>query len=350
MSSGFVIAMLASTGINLYVRVDKNMRTKRAVPPRRTQAQDPELGLALGRQWMQRYAAELGPVPPVFHYTGAHGVRGILNSDRIWASGAQHMNDWMEVVYGYDIMMGTLRHLVASGELAERSQKVFGRVLHVMEQPDSPFVDAYFAAFCEKGNLLSQWRAYAGTQGFAVEVDPLVINGELTLSTKAPARNLRLAKVEYDPERQRHGFRHLIDELIETIETQHGHSDRLLSTLVEFVRVVLSSWAATVKHPGFQEEQEWRVIFQPMITTEEKYHSTEEFVVRVEDYALVTHVELMPAENLRQGRKPPKLPIKSITCGPNVSMRSTMRALEILLRNNGYDKVTIRKSEIPARS
>lgn len=319
--------------------------------PKRHRKQETELGITLGREWMHRYSQGLGSVPPLFHYTGAHGVRGILNSDRIWASGAQHMNDWMEVVYGYDIMMGTLRSLVGSGELPARSQLVFNDVLRAMELPDSPFVDAYFAAFCEKGNLLSQWRAYAGTQGFAVEVDPLVIKGELTLTTKALARNLRLAKVEYDPERQRTSFRELIDELIETVEAQHGHSDRLHSTLAEFVRVVLSSWAATVKHPGFEEEQEWRVIFQPMITAEEKYHSTEEFVIRVEDYALVTHVELMPSKVLpHHARQLPKLPIKSITCGPNVSMRSTMRALEILLRNNGYEGVKIMKSEIPARS
>jgi len=115
--------------------------------------------------------------------------------------------------------------------------------------------------------------------------------------------------------------------------------------------VALSSWAATVKHQGFEEEQEWRVIFQPLITVEEKYHSTEEFVVRVEEEHLVTHVEFMPAKVLphRDGRGP-TLPIKSITCGPNVSMRSTMRALEILLRNNGYEGVEILKSEIPAKS
>ena len=310
-----------------------------------------ELGVRLGREWMQRYAEGLGPVPPLFHYTGAPGVRGILNTDRIWASGAQHMNDWMEVVYGYNIMMTTLREVVGSSSLPQHAQTIFAEVLRVMEQPDSPFVDAYFAAFCEKGNLLSQWRAYAGTQGFALEMDPLVINGELTLTTKALARNLRLAKVEYDPVKQKKGFRSLLDELIATIEDQQGDSVKHVNTLVDFVRVVLSSWAATVKHPGFQEEQEWRVIFQPLITVQEKYLSTEEFVVRVEEEHLVTHVEFMPAKVLphREGRGP-TLPIKSITCGPNVSMRSTMRALEILLRNNGYEGVEILKSEIPAKS
>jgi len=325
--------------------------TKAVRPRRNDRAQDPELGVALGREWIHKNSEDLGPVPPLFHYTGAHGVRGILNSDRIWASGAQHMNDWMEVVYGYDVMMEALRGLLDSGKLPTRSRSVFKTVIRALEEPDTPFVDAYFAAFCEKGNLLSQWRAYAGTQGFAIEVDPLVIKGELTLTTKAPARNLRLAKVEYQPNRQKKIFRELIDDLVETIEKQKGNSERLFGTLSEFVRVVLSSWTATVKHPGFEEEQEWRVIFQPMITMEEKYHSTEEFVIRVEDFALVTHVELMPSQVLAGSKKQsPKLPIKSITCGPNVSMRSTMRALEILLRNNGYEGVKILKSEIPARS
>ena len=311
-----------------------------------------ELGISLGREWMRRHAQAPEPVPPLFHYTGAAAIRGILQSGRVWASGAQYMNDWMEVVYGYDIIMNGLRALVEKRKLGERSRAVFTDVLRIMDSPESPFVDAYFAAFCEKGNLLSQWRAYAGTQGFAIEFDPLVLKGELTLTTQAPARNLRLAKIEYDPKRQRQDFRELIDELCDTIEDTRLPKSRgpsLLPTLVEFSRMVLSSWAATVKHPGFQEEQEWRVIFQPLITAEEKYLSTSEFVVRLEGPEFVTHVEFMPDEKVL-GKRGHLLPIKSIVCGPNVTMRTTLRALEILLRNNGYDSVKIRKSEIPARS
>jgi hypothetical protein len=220
-----------------------------------------------------------------------------------------------------------------------------------MESPDSPFIDAYFAAFCEKGNLLSQWRAYAGTQGFAIEFDPLAIKGELTLTTKAPARNLRLAKVEYDPAKQHKNFRELIEEVSDTVESAKvGKSGAALPTaLVEFTRMVLSSWAATVKHPGFEEEQEWRMIFQPLITEKEQYLSTSEFVVRLEGPEFVTHVEFIPDQKVL-GKRGRKLPIRSIVCGPNVEMRSAKRAVEILLRNNGYDGVEIRKSEIPARA
>jgi len=310
------------------------------------------LGISLGRDWMHRHARAPEPVPPLFHYTGAPAIRGILQSGSIWASGAQYMNDWMEVVYGYDIIMNGLRDLVEKRKLERRSRAVFKDVLRMMDSPDSPFIDAYFAAFCEKGNLLSQWRAYAGTQGFAIEFDPLVIKGELTLTTKAPARNLRLAKVEYDPKKQRENFDAMISELCETIENTDFAVKRgvtLPTTLVEFTRMVLSSWAATVKHPGFEEEQEWRVIFQPLITEEEKYLSTSEFVVRLEGPEFVTHVEFMPDEKVL-GKHGPKLPIRSIVCGPNVQMRSAKRALEILLRNNGYDAVEIRKSEIPARA
>jgi len=310
-----------------------------------------ELGISLGREWMRRHAQAPEPVPPLFHYTGAAAIRGILQSGRVWASGAQYMNDWMEVVYGYDIIMNGLRDLVDKSRVPKRSRAVFTDVLRLMESPDSPFVDAYFAAFCEKGNLLSQWRAYAGTQGFAIEFDPLVIKGELTLTTQAPARNLRLAKVEYDPKKQRKNFDEMIDELCETIEgAGSGRSKTALPpTLVEFSRMVLSSWAATVKHPGFEEEQEWRVIFQPLMTADEKYLSTREFVVRLEGPEFVTHVEFMPDKKVLRGSGH-LLPIKSIVCGPNVTMRTAMRALEILLRNNGYEDVTIRKSEIPARS
>jgi hypothetical protein len=319
--------------------------------PKPNSRQLAEVGITLGRDWLHRHARAPEPVPPLFHYTGAPAIRGILQSDSIWASGAQYMNDWMEVVYGYDIIMTGLRELVEKRKLARRSRAVFKDVLRMMESPDSPFIDAYFAAFCEKGNLLSQWRAYAGTQGFAVEFHPLVIKGELTLTTKAPARNLRLAKVEYDPARQQENFRGLIEELTDNIEQAKVGSptEAAPSTLVEFTRMVLSSWAATVKHPGFAEEQEWRVIFQPLITEEEKYLSTSEFVVRLEGPEFVTHVEFIPDKQVL-GKHGHKLPIRSIVCGPNVDMRSAKRAVEILLRNNGYEGVEIRKSEIPARA
>jgi hypothetical protein len=129
-----------------------------------------------------------------------------------------------------------------------------------------------------------------------------------------------------------------------------GKSGAALPTaLVEFTRMVLSSWAATVKHSGFEEEQEWRMIFQPLITEKEQYLSTSEFVVRLEGPEFVTHVEFIPDQKVL-GKRGRKLPIRSIVCGPNVEMRSAKRAVEILLRNNGYDGVEIRKSEIPARA
>lgn len=322
---------------------------KKRIPKQKNREHN-ELGIALGRDWMHRHARAPEPVPPLFHYTGAPAIRGILQSGSIWASGAQYMNDWMEVVYGYDIIMNGLNQLVDKRKLAKRSRAVFKDVLRLMESPDSPFIDAYFAAFCEKGNLLSQWRAYAGTQGFAIEFDPLVSKGELTLTTKAPARNLRLAKVEYAVEKQQQNFSELIQELTDTIEETKGAGQKSFpAALVEFSRMVLSSWAATVKHPGFEEEQEWRLIFQPLITEEEKYFSTSEFVVRLEGPEFVTHVEFIPDEEVL-GKHGPKLPIRSIVCGPNVQMRSAKRALEILLRNNGYEAVEIRKSEIPARA
>ena len=300
---------------------------------------------------MERQARPPEPVPPLFHYTGAAAIRGILQSGTVWASGAQYMNDWMEVVYGYDIVMNGLRDLLDNRKVSGRSRIVLHRVLRLMDEPDSPFIDAYFASFCEKGNLLSQWRAYAGTQGFAIEFDPLVVKRQLTLTTKAPARNLRLAKIEYDPQKQQQSFRELIDEVRETIGNTSAHADRnaLIPTLVEFSRMVLSSWAATVKHPGFEEEQEWRVIFQPLMTADERYLSTTEFNVRLEGPEFVTHVEFMPDKKIL-GKRGHLLPIKSIVCGPNVTMRSAKRAIEILLRNNGYEGVEIRKSEIPARA
>lgn len=318
------------------------------------------LGVSLGRSWLEKHARVPEPVPPLFHYTGAEGIKGILESNRMWATGAQHMNDWSEVAYGHGIMTESLRATLSATRLSPRCQRVFSAVLDSIGSVDNPFVDAYFASFCEKGNLLSQWRAYAGTQGYSVEFDPVAINGSLAFSTNAPARNLYLAKVSYEPNEQRRSFERLLCDLCATFDglddqaisdMTHARGSQIDSVLLDFARIVVSSWAVTVKHPGFEEEQEWRVVFQPLITDQEKYYSTAEFVVRLEGKHLVTHVELMPADlpELKSNGKP-RLPVKSITCGPSVAMRSALRALEILLRNHGYEGVEIRHSEIPATS
>ena len=68
---------LATPRFNLYVRLsDEETHAAQT-----SQEKDPELGISLGREWMHRNSAGFGPVPPLFHYTGAHGMRGILKSD-----------------------------------------------------------------------------------------------------------------------------------------------------------------------------------------------------------------------------------------------------------------------------
>ena len=104
------------------------------MPKRVTKSRKPsdiELGIELGSQWMQRHV-NVPHAPPLFHYTGAAAIRGILQSGRLWASGAQYMNDWMEVVYGYDIIMNGLRDLVKKKKTPQRSTRVFTDVLRLM--------------------------------------------------------------------------------------------------------------------------------------------------------------------------------------------------------------------------
>src|SRR5579864_408275 len=107
----------------------------------------------------------------LFHYTTADGLKGIVETKCIWATAAIYLNDASEIAYGYTV----LDQVFAEWEKANEGNSSFGvTILQVVrdmandnrKQLDS--VPIYLACFCEKGNLLSQWRAYGQTGGYSI--------------------------------------------------------------------------------------------------------------------------------------------------------------------------------------
>ncbi|MGH7828855.1 MAG: DUF2971 domain-containing protein, partial [Candidatus Binatia bacterium] len=101
------------------------------------------------------------PPEELFHYTSAGGLLDILQSNQIWATNLEFMNDFLEVKYAKELLM----HLVRQ----ERKSARHGLVARFLEDTASalyPFTNVYSfyaVSFCaDGGDRLSQWRAYAG--------------------------------------------------------------------------------------------------------------------------------------------------------------------------------------------
>src|SRR3954468_4586453 len=107
-------------------------------------------------------------------------------------------------------------------------------------------------SFCKKGNLLSQWRAYAQESGVAV--------GLLRqhVSEKAVGQGFKVGAVHYyftGHDDLGSWLSHRIEDLSLPLETA-GSSSQRHSSLTRWI----CETAAFIKHPMFHEEAEWRCV------------------------------------------------------------------------------------------
>ena len=120
-----------------------------------------------------------------------------------------------------------------------------------MLQPDDDVMDravlsgAYVACFCEEGDLLSQWRGYAGADGYALGF-----------------RATHLVEREYDVlgpvQYGAPAVSALVDEIVPgTAQFPVNHPYPSAVAVIE--NTVLPRLAG-IKHESFAEEREWRLI------------------------------------------------------------------------------------------
>jgi len=90
---------------------------------------------------------------------------------RFWATDVRYMNDTLELRFGLDIVSERLLEASSDESFASALRKAFAGFAAVFD-PDHLFSWPFrccSVCFCESGDLLSQWRGYAGgVGGFAI--------------------------------------------------------------------------------------------------------------------------------------------------------------------------------------
>lgn len=313
-----------------------------------TAAQDPggpqpDEGLAAalwlaGHKWDEDWAA-LQPSPPrlLYHYTNASGIKGIAQSRQLWASNAAFLNDSSEIVY-----IKTVLEAVAKELESEFEHELSRRFLRLMPSAFESFVlgsyDVYLACFCEQDDLLSQWRGYPSAGGgYAVGFRSSVI-----------AKGRMLRKVVYDNAAQREIVRTMLrpacERLAESTDDSDEYLDKALLVGLQYHAATLAECSFCFKHPGFAEEQEWRLIRVNMRDGNPPDRVTPRF--RESATGLLPY---LPLELEREGDE--ERPIHEIVVGPNTHPELAVRAAEQLLDSIGYSSPVglVRRSSIPLR-
>ncbi len=188
---------------------------------------------------------------------------------------------------------------------------------------------------------LSMWRAFSETTGIA-----LVLNNApfFSLSNALKVYTSPVAYLDDEAFQQ---------ELIKVADGIKANADFVQAqgreAVIAYIFNAFKLAALCTKHPGFQEEKEWRVIYTP--TMEKSSHLAKEIEVIGGTPQPVYKIPLrnVPEEDLI-GVEIPEL-LERIIIGPTEYPSAMREAFETLLADAGVDDPVnrIRVSDIPLR-
>lgn len=223
-------------------------------------------------------------IGPLYHYTDAAGLEGIIKNQQIWFTAYAHLNDPSELTYG---ISAALRLLKEIGERADPRIRLFCEMiadLFTHENLQSSF-GFYIASFSRARDDLGQWRAYADNgRGFALGLDHKLFQVEDKPHRK-PHENVFVAPVVYGDSAARERHLPAIEKALEVVAAaidsgSEAMRDKTIGIpfLDQMAKALIASQlivnCLTIKHAAYEHEREVRLIIPGGIKTLRPYVST----------------------------------------------------------------------------
>jgi hypothetical protein len=292
----------------------------------------------------------------LYHYTDAKGLHGILTSGELWATEARYLNDASELEYAFrlldEVIEGFAKGDPPPGKPAQEVIKMLQLAADVERELWRDDYFCFVACFCQRPDVLSQWRGYArGVGGYAIGFKRADIE---SLSAHRPFGpyvfgRYVFERVDYDEEAKKAELR---TQLVLAVEMYQRHTMGIAELLPVWKSLMgdyfggVGFYAPLSKSPGFAEEEEWRIV-----TRVARDDLTQGGILnfRIEPaLGLVPYVPLgVSAEQL-----PHRPCIGEIVIGPTEHPDLSERSLRVLLASVGYgeDEVLITRSKVPLRA
>jgi Protein of unknown function (DUF2971) len=205
------------------------------------------------------------------HYTSAEGALRIINQKRLWMRNAACMTDYREVQHGFTILLRFFTdkdkaksfkdavNMFAQGA-ADEAINLFDQWWRLGTIQFKTFILSTSEHDSEEDlhGRLSMWRAFGGTTARV----GLVLNVPAR-SKAAEEMKLIFSPVAYLKNNE-------ADELVpEVVKNIIANSDFLKAVerqkIVNWIFSMLLLGVTCVKHEGFREEKEWRVVHCPQL-------------------------------------------------------------------------------------
>lgn len=206
-------------------------------------------------------------------YTDLTTTMSILKNQEIWLRNVMLMNDYFEVKQGLELLKYYLIEKNYKDKLIKiltaigNDKSYWENVLKEFLKDNEPayFLHTYIACFtehqvCEYDGRLSMFRAYGRGNGSV-----LIFNANSKLNLQ-----IDVSKVLYC---DKEDFKAYLDEFIISLEK---NICKLKYEKIEIVGNLLKQAILfailSIKHPGFKEEKEWRIIYCDKIMKNPEYN------------------------------------------------------------------------------
>jgi hypothetical protein len=196
------------------------------------------------------------------------------------------------------------------------------------------YPNIFVASFSERGDLLSQWRAYCPHgAGFSIGFT----YDQLLPAIKKESPNARLVKCVYQLDEQVKIVDELISRALSHVDKdQLEDSSQIISALLMHD---VSNLASVFKHPAFEEEKEWRIVVGPFVSamTDVSFRPGKSMLVPYCSFSLCANEE--------------RLLMQKVNVAPNPhGILSGWSAIDAIFRHNAYSCEGVHQSSIPYRS
>lgn len=269
------------------------------------------------------------------HYCSAEAAFHIIKSKRMRLRNAVVMNDFMEIEHG-SACLAHAWHSETGKRLIGLIDGIFPEVSKDVEKLIDDWVpyfrsDTFITCLSEHDDdedelgRLSMWRAYGGTSGIAVVLNPSVF---LAQSDALPAFTSPVAYLsEADFE---HELGRVTDNVAANLEfLEEEGRQGLVDSLFHAFRLAM----LCTKHPGFREEREWRIVYAPHINRSERIKESVELIRGIPQIVHSIPFRDFPEEGF-VGAELPKL-VNRVIIGPTDFPAELRKATIALLMEAG---------------
>jgi len=262
----------------------------------------------------------------LYHYTSGVGLHGILTEHALRGGNYAFMNDRTEIEYGKDLLRDVLVQYGNNTLPAWRDWLNDCSRSSLLEN-----LELYFISFCQKPDLLSQWRGYGGSD------TRYCLRFDTNKFKIGPSFAHRPHAIIYKRDRQLQILRDIVDIHLGAYAQAQQNWDASADQKAKRCLLVCASTALIYfKDPTFAEEREWRCI---AYLTENPEHEA----IFVNSRGVMKPFRVL----LKGSKRSELLPLSEVIAGSHSVERHAKRSAELMLKAFGYPAVPVNVSRIP---